>query len=249
MRVPARCLPVLMPLGLAALASGTPALQAQNSASLAITVVAADDGKSVRGAEVLIDGADVRRATNDHGFLRLSGLPDGVSLVEVRSLGFKSWKERVSLKAGVTTGLLAELLVDPIALAQLEVEARESTLRRRGFYDRRRTGSGTFITRDQLERMRVRSLSDVLRRVGGIHVGSDSRGLPPARIRGQQTIAGGCPIQYFVDGVATFAMNIDEVRPGDVEGIEIYRGAASIPAAFKRGTASCGVILLWTRVR
>ena len=57
-----------------------------------------------------------------------------------------------------------------------------------------------------------------------------------------------CPIQYYVDGVATTGLNIDDVLPRDVEGLEIYRGSSEIPPSFNRGTALCGVIVIWTRI-
>jgi TonB-dependent starch-binding outer membrane protein SusC len=249
MRFPTRAPLLLLGFLPAAAALGQPGiLRAQGSASLEIAVLTVAEGLPVSGAQVLVEGVDAGRATDPRGFLRLRDLPAGTWLVEVRFIGYVPWQRHVTLEAGQAGGLLVHLEADPVVLEALEVHAR-STLLSRGFYDRKRSGVGTFLTRDDLDAMRPRVLSDVLRRVGGIHVGSDSRGMPPARIRGQQTIAGACPIQYFVDGVLTYAMNIDEVRPGDVEGIEIYRGAASIPIMFRRGSASCGVIVLWTRVQ
>ena len=34
-----------------------------------------------------------------------------------------------------------------------------------------------------------------------------------------------CPPQYWVDGVKAYGLNIDDIIPQDVEGIEIYEGA------------------------
>jgi TonB-dependent starch-binding outer membrane protein SusC len=249
MRFPTRAPLLLLGFLSATVVLGRPdVLRAQGSASLEIAVLTEMEGLPVAGAQVLVEGVDAGRATDRRGLLLLRGLPAGTWLVEVRFIGYLPWQRHIALEAGVAEGLLVHLEADPVALAPLEVHAR-STLLSRGFYDRKRSGVGTFLTRDDLDHIRPRVLSDVLRRVGGIHVGSDSRGMPPARIRGQQTMAGGCPIQYFVDGVLTYALNIDEVRPGDVEGIEIYRGAASIPIMFRRGSASCGVIVLWTRIQ
>jgi len=59
-----------------------------------------------------------------------------------------------------------------------------------------------------------------------------------------------CPPQYWVDGVKAFALNIDDIIPQDVEGIEIYEGASTVPPQFntKEGTTICGVVLIWTRI-
>lgn len=233
---------------LAHLSCGTSALHAQRGPQLEITVLAAEDGRSLAGAQVLVDGADAGVTTNERGLLVVPGVRSGTWTVEVRLLGFLPWSRSIEVGGGGVTVVAVELEVDPIGLDPVEVEARPSVLKSRGFYDRRKGGVGSFFTREDIEKIGPRYLSDLLRRAGGIQVGSDSRGMPPARIRGQQTIVGSCPIQFFVDGVPTFAYNIDEMRPGDVEGMELYRGAASIPAEFKRGTASCGVIVLWTKV-
>jgi hypothetical protein len=59
-----------------------------------------------------------------------------------------------------------------------------------------------------------------------------------------------CPPQYWVDGVKAFGLNIDDIIPQDVEGIEIYEGASTVPPQFntKEGTTICGVVLIWTRI-
>ena len=43
-----------------------------------------------------------------------------------------------------------------------------------------------------------------------------------------------CPPQYFVDGIPTSNFDIDEVLPGDVEGVELYPGSAGVPPQFNR---------------
>jgi hypothetical protein len=55
----------------------------------------------------------------------------------------------------------------------------------------------------------------------------------------------------FLDGVRRppSGAGIDDVAlPKDLAGIEIYSGAATIPLQYKTSGATCGVILLWTRV-
>ena len=52
-----------------------------------------------------------------------------------------------------------------------------------------------------------------------------------------------------MDGTLTGNMLMDEVRPEDVEGLEIYRGAASLPPEFNKGSAMCGAVVIWTRDR
>ena len=59
-----------------------------------------------------------------------------------------------------------------------------------------------------------------------------------------------CPVQIFLDGIRAPGLDIDDVPPGDVEGIEVYNGAGTLPPQFndRRGTPACGTIAIWTRV-
>jgi outer membrane receptor protein involved in Fe transport len=225
--------------------------QARNTAVLEIRVRSAAEAQALEGALVVVRGTGLAGTTDHDGLVLIHGVSDGTRVVDVRLLGYAPLSRSVAFHADSTSAILFELAVQPIGLdsVQAAATARRSNLMRRGFYERKRSGSGTFLTRDEIERFQPRFLSDVLRRVGGVQVGSSSRGLPSTQMRGQQSIAGSCPVQYYVDGVLTTAYSIDEMRPEDIDGIEVYRGAASIPASFKRGTASCGVILLWSRVR
>ncbi|HEX5726903.1 MAG TPA: hypothetical protein VFX98_15620, partial [Longimicrobiaceae bacterium] len=58
-----------------------------------------------------------------------------------------------------------------------------------------------------------------------------------------------CPPRLFLDGVpASTGGPIDEViEPMNVEAIEVYRGAAEIPAQYGGSSSACGVIVIWTR--
>ena len=67
-----------------------------------------------------------------------------------------------------------------------------------------------------------------------------------------------CPVIYYLDGVRlnnTSDQSLDKVEviyrlPIElIEGIEIYRGASELPAAFGGADARCGVVVVWTRRR
>lgn len=232
---------------LSALAIMTGELYGQEgSASLEITVRTDEGDQPLSGARVVVDGLDVRGMTDRYGFLRLPNLPAGSLHLSVTHLGYAPMEDVVEFEAGEPKRLLVRMGIKPIVLDGVSVRTSGSTLASRGFYDRQKSGVGTFITRAEITAMNVRYMSDVLRRTSGFQIGTAPFGArPPASIRGNGTR---CPIQYFVDGALTSGFNIDEVMARDVEGIEIYRGASTIPPAYNRGTAPCGVILIWTRV-
>ena len=39
----------------------------------------------------------------------------------------------------------------------------------------------------------------------------------------------------------------DYVLPSEIAGIEVYRGAASLPAEFSGYDARCGAVVIWTK--
>jgi hypothetical protein len=39
---------------------------------------------------------------------------------------------------------------------------------------------------------------------------------------------------------------MDDVRPADVRGVELYANPADVPALYRRGANTCGAILIWT---
>lgn len=216
--------------------------------TLQVTVRAADTRRPLVGAHITVGGVGIRGVTDQSGVARLSDLQPGSHQVSARYLGYSPASAVVVVGPDRAASLLLDLGVQPIQLAGVRVRARRTILHYNGFYDRRNAGQGTFLTRDEITRMQPRFMSDVLRRVAGTSLTPSRFGTSSASFRGTKTL-GGCPVQYYVDGTQTFALNVDDVTPDDVEGLEIYRGAATIPAAYNRGTAVCGVVLIWTRLQ
>jgi hypothetical protein len=59
-----------------------------------------------------------------------------------------------------------------------------------------------------------------------------------------------CVLRIGTDGRLMPAdFSIDELRPEDVMGIEVYLGAATIPTEFSGVShdAPCGMIMVWTK--
>ncbi len=59
-----------------------------------------------------------------------------------------------------------------------------------------------------------------------------------------------CALQVAVDGqLKEWGFAVNSIPPKEVHGIEIYPGAATIPAEYAsmRRDASCGLIMIWTR--
>jgi hypothetical protein len=214
--------------------------------AVTVSVRTAGELRPLAGAQVIVQGIGIGGSTRQDGRITLFGLRPGTRTVEVRYLGYAPQQAQVTLEPYRTSEVRFEMQIEPIRLAEVKVRTRASRLLRTGFYQRRSSGFGTFFTRDQIQNMNPRALSDVMRRVAGASVYTGRAGLGSANFRGGR---GTCPVQFYIDGTMASLFLIDEMRPEDVEGIEIYRGAATIPPEYNKGTAMCGVIVIWTRDR
>jgi Carboxypeptidase regulatory-like domain/TonB-dependent Receptor Plug Domain len=180
-------------------------------------------------------------------------------------IGYRTTTTPLFDVAGYTTYRVeVRLDVTAVPAAPLEVLARSRgspTLA--GFEDRRLAGFGWFITREEIEQRNPPMVTDILAAVPGVW-------LQPVAGGGNRRIvymarATNCPAQIFIDGfhinrslrpapgrrvstTETFPID-DMVRPGSVEGIEVYQGLARIPAEFRTQDVACGVVAIWTRRR
>lgn len=223
-----------------------PAQEQETTGSIVVTVRSADSATPLKGALIFVEGGGFVGVTDGSGSARLTGMAPGFRVVETRILGYSRGRAEVAVRATRTAAVEFDLAVDPIEVAQVVVRARPSARTRNGFTGREQRGMGTYVTREEIEALNPRFLSEVLRRVAGISLQPNQLG-GSARLAIRGNPNQRCPVQYFVDGTKTAFFNIDDVRPQDVEGLEIYRGAASVPIRFNVGNASCGVILIWTR--
>ena len=238
---------VLLTLGVTALAAGPNAGAQSERGSLTVVVRSAETQQPLAGALVSVVGSVSPLTTDEAGIVRLERVRPGEHRIEVRAVGYLPVRASVSLPDGATE-LTVELEPAPVQLEEVEVQGmNESPLQHNGFYARKQSGQGTFITREAIERARPRALSDLFRNVPGVSVShSSSRGTARTSMRGNTGEF--CPPQVFVDGAQAPYYNIDNIPPHTVEGIEIYRGSASIPAEYNRGMSACGVVLVWTKV-
>jgi len=164
--------------------------------------------------------------------------------------------------------------VDLVRLDAVTIRAEAPTSSEMaGFYERRATETGEFITPEQLARRVGSPMSAVLRSfttrfkyvkrpcsngyaVQGMDAPIDLQ--PQAKLGDNLNcvMPAACFAQVFVDGVRVYwydrsslPPNIDDFDPMQVEAIEVYHGGAETPARFNATGAACGTIVIWHRRR
>ncbi len=206
-------------------------------------------GKAIPSVEVTAIKTSTVTRTDSTGHFLLSSLPAGLVELSLRRLAFEAALVHADLaeddttRVDVTLSVVAQRLTG--VLVNAHVETRRTLL---GFEARRKMGVGRFITRAQIEQRHPSLLSDMMRTIPGVALIPGENGRETLRFSGVTRAS--CPPMYYVDGILAVGFTIDEMPPGDVEGVELYGGAAGVPPEYSRsrGTSTCGTVLIWTRI-
>lgn len=205
-------------------------------------------GQPVRGAQVRLFGTTRAATTDDAGEFRLGGLPGGTQGIEVVALGYYPFRTRVEL-GEATMPLSVRLERAAVVLDSMRIMAKRTVnplaQSYREFDDRVRTGSGVYISEDEIVRRHPFETSDLFKMARGVKVVGFGSEAKVAATRGRATIGNTeCPVDVFVDGVRGQREDINRLPPEALHGIEIYT-IASAPAKYRVGP--CGAVFLWTK--
>lgn len=211
-------------------------------------VVRDSAGARIVGAEVRVGGSSLATVTDENGAFAFLEVPVGTVTLHVRRLGFAPASFDVPVHTGDAQSVA--LTVREVARELPGVVVKASSDHRytgylAGFYQRRDRGFGHFLTADEITRTHPLELTDVLRTVPGLSVSYGPYGITHVRLRGNT-----CWPVVVLDGMPAVAaeFDVDDIAPEDVAGIEIYGGAAAVPAEFvvPFGPTACGTIVIWT---
>lgn len=202
-------------------------------------------------------------ATDTAGQFEIEARAYGRFRLKAERLGYQTLvSDTFHLGASELVEVRLQLAADAIALEPLTVTARSRPpsryLAQAGFYDRKKGGVGSFITREEIANRRPNQLSDVLRMVPGLRFDPAGTGRRNSTVSSRST--GRCQPVLVLDGVLTavggelgrsrWSIPMDDaVNVHDIEGIEVYRGSSEIPTQFNIHTGDCGVLVIWTRRR
>lgn len=240
----------------------------QGTASL-VGVVRTPDGRPVANAQVALPDLGVFVVTPADGAFSLTGLPGGQRWVEVRAIGFRPLRVRAAFAEGKVARLTATFDATVTTLATLKVIGRAPPIETSGFEQRRRTGTGVYLSAQDIEKRRAYSVNDLFTGIPGVEVRLQGMSAVVVISRALGTggvMANRCDPVWYVDGVRfrdadygqqlfgadissrpSFLDNI--IRPSEIAGIEVYRSLSSAPPQYQPLDSSCGVILVWTKRR
>jgi Carboxypeptidase regulatory-like domain/TonB-dependent Receptor Plug Domain len=241
----------LVAVVLAALPFCATTLQAQSRGTL-VGKVRDSTGAAIPDVEIVILSASIRLRSDSSGGFRLAALPAGNHEIRFRRVGFGPQTVQATVGADRVDSVAIVLQHVAVELPGMTVESQARERLLSDFYHRRDQGHGHYVTRAQIEERRPAFLTDMMRLIPGVRI-VQNRGTSGGSLRfGRAIMSPGrdCPPQYWVDGVRATQFNLDDLAPGDIEGIELYAGPAGLPAQYnvKDGTTVCGIVLIWTRV-
>ena len=210
-------------------------------------VVTADGGNPLSGARVGIRSGPQTRS-DERGQWKLTGVPTGTRTLEVRAVAHYPVVQPVDVVQDAA----------PIRIAMATLKSVLDTVRvsavRGGnrvladFLQRKKSsGTGKFITSEDIAARNPVYTSDVFRTVLGVYIDHDQNGEDVITMRGNAT--GHCQPGVYINGMSMRNVSSSDlnglVRPNDVIGIEVYT-AAGAPPQFSQQNG-CGSIVFWTR--
>lgn len=203
-------------------------------------VVGLPEREPVAAARVLLmtrDGEEVASATsNDEGRFQIGPVRVQMYTLVVEADGWDRIEDRINFRGLSPANLSVELAPEGDTLASAAtLTVGTSYLTDVGFFQRRATQSGFFMTGEQIGERAPSRIQDLFNTAPGFRVQ-------------QGVLAGrrGCPPTVYIDGremgSARFLENFIFWR--DIEGLEGYAGQFPPPAFQGHG---CGSVVIWSR--
>jgi TonB-dependent starch-binding outer membrane protein SusC len=233
---------------------------AQAPGSVAGRLLNAQTGAPIGSAQIYLAGSSLGTVTRADGRFAIMNVPAGTYDLRVELIGFRPLAERIVVRAEETTQVNLQLREQAVALDQLVVTGQPTAARRREI--------GASLTQIDLSQVTAKPIGNVetlLRGTSGVQalamqgqVGSSGQ----LQLRGATSVTQRNEPLIYVDGVrlstrrvpaaAAFdgrstrvsGITFNELNLGDIERIEIIKGAAA--TALYGTEASGGVIQIFT---
>jgi Carboxypeptidase regulatory-like domain len=209
----------------------------------ALVGVVRSRGQLLRGAEVRVRHARSTAVTDAAGSFVLDSLPAGTQMLLVRHLGYALVELPIELRPARRTELNVQM-TRAVALDSVRVVAKRPSLAEFEF-NRRTQLQGHFLTLSEIQRAKVKQTSELLPLLGGYVMMGRGRLVKMKETAFDPPGTHSCKAaNVVIDGVE--GLEVDDVLPNQIAGIELYKNAASAPLQYA-GRANCGLIVIWLR--
>jgi len=239
------------------LLAGTIVIAQAQTGDVRGTVLNASTNEPLIGANIVLQGTMRGSATDFDGAFVIKDIPSGKYTLVARFIGFLTIKQNIEITPSQT--IEANFLLQQDVLKTDEVVITGLS----GAIPREQLGNSIAkVSSEEIANIPVTSALDALvGKVAGMTV-SKSTGTPGTgtyiTLRGRRTINGSSEPLYVVDGIPidnTFIYDgagviqngnrASDIPPGDIESIEVLKGASA--AAIYGARAANGVILITTK--
>lgn len=234
-------------------AANMSAQSSPRSASLSGTVFTDSGDVPIADAEILFPSLKLSARSDSKGNFQITGVPAGSYELIVRQVGYEAYAATMTFRIGqkIEADFMLKLLTTTLAKVNVNAAAdpRYAT-RLKDFEDRRRYGSGRFLTSDIFRNAVGQNLSQVLvSRIPGIRTVGNGSHQTLVASRGA-----GCSVQVIVNGIVQYngrpgeaKFDINSIYASDILGLEYYT-LATTPAQFMgTGASACGTVVVWTK--
>jgi len=210
-------------------------------------VIALDGKRRLEGARVGIRNGSQTRSDAQGGW-RLSGVPTGTRTLDVRALTFAPYSHAVDVVDGAAPVVVSMTSLKSLLDTVRIIATRSGNRHRFEFMQRKRSsGSGRFITEEEIAARQPFYTSDLFRNVPNVITVRGQGGDEYIAMRGQRGQL--CGPKLFLNGMSLRGFSAGDInsmiRSNELFGVEIFRGTFS-PLAFL-DYDGCGSVLFWTR--
>ena len=225
---------VLVPSCLMLALAGTGPRDSLATTVLVVQVADATTNGFVTDAQVRLPTIGRVARTRWDGEVQFANLDNGKYRIEVRAIGYAPGNVDVAL-TGDTLPVFFSLERVPATLDTIRIRAERTSRYLREFEERRKRHIGRFFTDSTLMDRRAEGLRMMLASV-----------IPGFTISGNEGRAGGCRVNFFLDGFRISDLDLDALLLDTLAGMEVYTEIEA-PVQYKAMSGTCRVVLLWTK--
>ncbi|MFH5883467.1 SusC/RagA family TonB-linked outer membrane protein [Halalkalibaculum sp. DA3122] len=223
----------------AALLGGlSPQVHAQGTHEVSGTVTSAEDGQTLPGVNISVQGTSIGTSTDADGEYSFN-VPSAEGTLVFSFVGFQTQEVPIEGRSTINVKLVSQTF-----------EGEELVVVGYGQQEQQDvTGSVSSVSSDQIAEVPVSDAASALQgRAAGVMVANSGGNRPgdgvTVRIRGRRSLTASNDPLFVVDGIP-FSGNLNDINPQNIESMEVLKDASATAIYGSRGAN--GVVLVTTK--